>query len=154
MYAADREVMKQKDEVLDLIMRRDPGNRGLLAAVPPNPVAKLRESLRGAERAVLLTGFPVRMPDGAVGETDGPSGTANMAWALEQAGAEVRALTDRFSLDQLTAAMKARGCKAVPEMLPEEEEARHSFLEELFGSFRPTHLITLERACAGSCSTT
>ena len=46
MYAADSEVMKQKDEVLDLIMRRDPGNRGLLAAVPPNPVAKLRESLR------------------------------------------------------------------------------------------------------------
>ena len=150
MYAADREVMKQKDEVLDLIMRRDPGNRGLLAAVPPNPVAKLRESLRGAERAVLLTGFPVRMPGGAVGETDGPSGTANMAWALEQAGTEVRALTDRFSLDQLTAAMKARGCKAVPEMLPEEEEARHSFLEELFGSFRPTHLITLERPGKGA----
>ena len=150
MFEVDGDVMKQKDEVLDLIVRKDPGNRGLLAAVPPNPVAKLRDSLRGAKRAVLLTGFPVRMQDGAVGETDGPSGTANMAWALEQAGVEVRALTDRFSLDQLTAAMKARGCRAVPEMLPEEEEARHSFLEELFRSYGPTHLITLERPGKGT----
>ena len=144
-YNVDRE----KDAVLDAIMRQDPGNRGLLGASPENPVGALRESLRRAKRAVLLTGFPVRLPEGAVGETDGPPGTADMAWALEQFGTEVRALTDRFSYDQLSAAMKARGCRNVPEMLPENEEARRGFLEELFRTFRPTHCITLERPGKG-----
>ena len=136
-------------EILDQIMRQDPGNRGLLRAVPANPTSELKDSLSRVKRAVLLTGFPVRQPNGAVGETDGPSGTANMAWALEQAGAEVKALTDRFSIDQLSAAMQARGCKSVPEMLPEEGDTRHSFLEELFRSFKPTHCITLERPGKG-----
>ena len=141
---------KDKQAMLDRIMRQDPGNRGLLSAAPANPVGELLESLRRARRAVLLTGFPVRLPGGAAGETDGPSGTANMAWALEQAGVEVKALTDRFSLAQLAAAMGARGCRAVPEMLPEEEDARRSFLEELFRSFEPTHCITLERPGKGA----
>lgn len=172
--------MNDKYAALDRIMRRDPGNRGLLSALESNPVMELRESLNRAERVLLLTGFPVRLlkrtapasgerpaagepasgewpaagepasgEQVAVGETDGPSGTANIAWALEQTGAQVRALTDKFSIDQLTAAMKARGCRTVPEMLPDNEDKRQSFLEELFQSFMPTHFLTLERPGKG-----
>ncbi len=169
MQETDAQRNSQKNEDLDRILRRDPGNRGLLSAISGNPVAELRESLKRVERAVLLTGFPVRLTGGtasgqgckvaggtddcraaAVGETDGPSGIAHIAFAMEQSGAEVRALTDRFCFDQLAAAMKARGCKAVPEMIPEEEAVRHSFFEKLFGDFGPTHLITLERPGKGA----
>lgn len=68
---------------LDAIMKQDMGGRGLLASLPENPIKKAAESLRHAARVILLTGFPVRMEDGGcIGETDGPSGTANLAFAF------------------------------------------------------------------------
>ena len=74
-------------ETLDSIMKQDFGGRGLLASLPASPLAAVSASLAHAKRAVLLTGFPVRMPDGSItGETDGPSGTANLAAALTAAG--------------------------------------------------------------------
>nr|MBQ6241214.1 DUF4392 domain-containing protein [Lachnospiraceae bacterium] len=125
-------------------VQTDPGGRGLLHGEIPTPTAALLQSLEQVPRAVLLTGFPVRLPDGtAVGETDGPSGLANIAWALEQAGGVVRALTDRTCLRQLEAAMRARGCRAVPETVP--EDGRERYAEALVEDFAPTHLITLER---------
>ena len=73
---------------LDAIMKQDMGGRGLLASLPENPIKKAAESLRHAARVILLTGFPVRMEDGGcIGETDGPSGTATLAFAFTQAGA-------------------------------------------------------------------
>lgn len=80
---------------LDAIMKQDMGGRGLLASLPENPIKKAAESLRHAARVILLTGFPVRMEDGGcIGETDGPSGTANLAFAFTQAGAQVLVVTD------------------------------------------------------------
>ena len=126
------------------VLQKDPGGRGLLRGDIPVPAAALLQALQEVPRAVLLTGFPVRLPDGScVGETDGPSGTANTAWALEQTGTAVRALTDRTCLRQLEAAMEARGCRAVAEAVP--EEGREQFLAALFEDFAPTHLFTLER---------
>ncbi|MBO4838096.1 MAG: DUF4392 domain-containing protein [Lachnospiraceae bacterium] len=125
-------------------VQTDPGGRGLLKGEITTPVSALLQSLEQVPRAVLLTGFPVRLPDGTVvGETDGPSGLANIAWALEQTGTAVRVLTDRTCFRQLEAAMRARGCSAAPEMIP--EDGQEPFLEELFAEFSPTHLITLER---------
>lgn len=57
-------------ETLDSIMKQDFGGRGLLASLPASPLAAVSASLAHAKRAVLLTGFPVRMPDGSItGET-------------------------------------------------------------------------------------
>ena len=129
---------------LNEIFQKDPGGRGLLQGGVKNPLDALYETLKDAERAVLLTGFPVCLPDGRVtGETDGPSGTANIAWALEQAGASVTALADRNCLPQVKAAFRARGCEAAPMEVPENGTER--FLEKLFSDLAPTHLITLER---------
>ena len=125
-------------------LQKDPGGRGLLSGPVETPAAALLRSLAEVPRAVLLTGFPVRLPGGeTVGETDGPSGLANLAWALEQAGGIVRPLTDRTCFPQLQAALKARGCTAEAEMIP--EDGRGLFTEELFSGFKPTHLFTLER---------
>ena len=135
---------QEKLKKLNDVLQQDPGGRGLLHGGIGSPVEELYGSLKTLKRAVLLTGFPVRKGDGeAVGETDGPSGTANIAWALEQAGAEVSVLTDAVCLRQLDAAMKARGCVSAAQAVPDGEETR--FLNNLFTCFAPTHLITLER---------
>ena len=74
-------------ETLDSIMKQDFGGRGLLASLPASPLAAVSASLAHAKRAVLLTGFPVRMPDGSItGETDGPSGSAGRGGETARAG--------------------------------------------------------------------
>ena len=123
---------------------RDPGGRGLLSGPIETPARRLAISLSEARRAMLLTGFPVRLPDGSfTGETDGPSGTANIARALEECGAVVTVLTDRTCLPQIAAALEARGCGSTALAIP--EKGQKEFFENLFTDFRPTHLITLER---------
>ena len=63
-------------KTLDLIMRQDIGGRGLLPSLPASPLAETAAALSGAKRAVLLTGFPVRLADGSfIGETDGRNGS-------------------------------------------------------------------------------
>ena len=46
---------------LDEAMRYDPGNRGLLANAPANPLDRLQEALQEITGVVILTGFPVRL---------------------------------------------------------------------------------------------
>ena len=59
-------------ERLDAIMKQDFGARGLLSSLPASPIAQTARSLAQARHAILLTGFPVRLPDGSVvGETGG-----------------------------------------------------------------------------------
>ena len=136
--------LEKRTEDIARAVRRDPGGRGLPAGEIDTPAKLLIESLASVRRAVLLTGFPVRLPDGSfVGETDGPLGIADAAWALEQSGAEVITLTDRACFRQLEAAVRARGCASGAGLIP--ETGQEDFLEKLFADFAPTHLITLER---------
>lgn len=126
------------------VLQWDPGARGLLSGPVPDSTSSLRGQLTKMERAVLLTGFPVRCVDGRVaGESDGPLGIANIAWALEAGGTEVIALTDSFCFPQLKAAMAARGCLALPQSVP--DSGQEAFFKRLFTDFSPSHLITLER---------
>ena len=93
-------------QALDQSMKQDFGNRGLLCSLPENPVEQAFVILSSARRVILLTGFPVRMEDGTIiGETDGPSGTADLAAALIGWGAEVLVVTDRPSFALLIEAL-------------------------------------------------
>lgn len=131
-------------KTLDTIMRQDIGKRGLLPSLPASPLAETAASLAKAKRAILLTGFPVRLPDGDfVGETDGPSGTANLAYALTEAGCEVIVVTDRASFRLLEAALSFRAPLASLMLLPEHNV--DIFISNLLDAFRPTHFISLER---------
>lgn len=129
---------------LDMIMKQDMGGRGLLSALPENPIRRAAASLRHADRVILLTGFPVRMPDGSfIGETDGPSGTANLAFALTRTGADVLVITDRASGRLMEEALFYRAPEASLSILPETGTA--GFIRDCVESFCPTHLISLER---------
>lgn len=129
---------------LDNIMKQDLGGRGFLGTLPANPVKETFETLANAARVILLTGFPVRMADGSfIGETDGPSGTANLAYALAEAGADVLVVTDQASFGLLEAALRYRAPKAKLALLP--EESTEIFIQSTIRNFAPTHFISLER---------
>ena len=131
-------------EKLDNIMKEDPGERGLIPTMPPNPVKELNRALDNMERVMLLTGFPTRLGENKwIGETDGPLGTANIAVALEKLGIPVMPMTDSQGYRPFEAALKTIGCKTRPTLIPYEDT--EAFIIRKLSTFKPTHLITLER---------
>lgn len=138
---------------LDAVMRQDFGGRGLLASLPPSPLAQVARSLLTARRVILLTGFPVRLGNKRfTGETDGPSGTANLAAGLTACGCTVTVVTDWPSIPLLKAALAFRAPAAILRELP--QDGTDSFIRRLLLECRPTHFISLERpgkALDGHC---
>lgn len=129
---------------LDNIMKQDFGNRGLLKALPDNPIQETLHSLSTARRAILLTGFPVRLEDGTyVGETDGPLGTADIAAALTALGVSVLVITDEPAFSIVSDVICSRAPKAKLMMLPKTDT--DEFIKSCIKTFAPTHFISLER---------
>ena len=129
---------------LDEAMRYDPGNRGLLANAPANPLERLQEALQEITGVVILTGFPVRLGlHNFTGETDGPLGAANLAYAFESIGVPVWLLTDEEAYWVVNAAVTRRGCKCRPLMLPRYEA--DEFVAAQLDAIHPSHVLTIER---------
>lgn len=129
---------------LDEAMRYDPGNRGLLANAPANPLDRLQEALQEITGVVILTGFPVRLGlHNFTGETDGPLGAANLAFAFESIGVPVWLLTDEEAYWVVNAAVTRRGCKCRPLMLPRYEA--DEFIAAQLDATHPSHVLTIER---------
>ena len=129
---------------LDGAMRYDPGNRGLLANAPANPLDRLQEALQEITGVVILTGFPVRLGlHNFTGETDGPLGAANLAFAFESIGVPVWLLTDEEAYWVVNAAVTRRGCKCRPLMLPKYEA--DEFIAAQLYAIKPSHVLTIER---------
>ena len=129
---------------LDEAMRYDPGNRGLLANAPANPLDRLQEALQEITGVVILTGFPVRLGlHNFTGETDGPLGAANLAFAFESIGVPVWLLTDEEAYWVVNAAVTRRGCKCRPLMLPKYEA--DEFIAAQLDAIKPSHVLTIER---------
>ena len=129
---------------LDEAMRYDPGNRGLLANAPANPLDRLQEALTDIKGVVILTGFPVRLGlHNFTGETDGPLGAANLAYAFESIGVPVWLLTDEEAYWVVNAAVTRRGCKCRPLMLPRYEA--DEFIAAQLDAIKPSHVLTIER---------
>lgn len=129
---------------LDEAMRYDPGNRGLLANAPANQLDRLQEALQEITGVVILTGFPVRLGlHNFTGETDGPLGAANLAFAFESIGVPVWLLTDEEAYWVVNAAVTRRGCKCRPLMLPRYEA--DEFIAAQLDAIHPSHVLTIER---------
>lgn len=124
------------------ILARDPGNRGLMRFLPEPDLAPLYEELNNVKRALIVTGFPIRLADGRVFcETDGPIGAADMAAALMQCGATCAVVTDQTSFAQVRAAMDWRAPAARTYLLSEGVRAAKRIVDE----FAPTHVLPIER---------
>ncbi len=136
--------MKFSEQVCRL-MQQDPGGRGLSAKIPLLLADAVVETLSEAKRTLLLTGFSIPCGGalGVRGETDGPSGTANLAAALAAIGGEVCVVTDSVSFPLVRAALDIRAPEVrliqFPQTAPDHAAA------SLLAEFAPTHLVALER---------
>ena len=91
---------------LNDIMTCDMGGRGLHLPMPD--LQAVARTLLAARRVLILTGFPVLAADGTFrGETDGPSGAAEIACVLARLGIPVTLATDGLNLPLVRAAVSA-----------------------------------------------
>ena len=140
-----------REEAYEKICRiamADPGHRGLSSHCSGQPpIQELARQLAEGKRAMLISGFPVRTETGPVGETDGPSGIAWLARALDLLGVEVRVYTDDLCRPQLEAALDYAAPGVSLHRIP--GEAVPDFARREVEAFAPDRFITLERpGCA------
>lgn len=129
-------------EQLWSLLRRDETGRGLARWLPAPDFDALTHTLLSAERAVILTGFPVDCGGVFHGETDGPSGAANLARTLMAAGCNAILLCGSVSLPQVRAAAGVLAPGAEIVCLPDRATA--AFAQGLLNRIRPTHFFTIE----------
>ncbi len=129
------------------MLRRDPGRRGLAQHASPGALAAAAAALlpgtdptpSAGVRALLITGFPVRLPTGGFApETDGPPGARALGDALVALGAEVTYLTCSVCAPILEAVGSAP--LEVADLAPGDPAAA-----ALLDRLAPTHLIAIER---------
>lgn len=131
-------------EKLDTVMRQDFGGRGLLPSLPAVDLRRVSRELSSAGRALIVTGFPVLCPDQSVtGETDGPLGAADLAFALCQNGCRTAVAADAVSAPLVRAALSVRSQEVPVICLPVKDAT--VFAGQLLDQLEPTHVITLER---------
>ena len=128
---------------LEDLTRRDPGGRGLSARAPAGRLGPAAFELLSGRRVVLVTGFCVR--SAMVGETDGPPGALALASALRILGKKVVLVTDRHSVALLRAGARLLGTSFRILELPDEQTKADGVLDSLAASFKPTHVVALER---------
>ena len=127
---------------LETIAGRDPNGRGLSRNAPTGVLGPAAFDLLSGRRVVILTGFCVRSE--SIGETDGPPGALAVARALRVLGKKVLLVSDGFSLPLLRA-----GCRALSSEFRMLEltgrPADDAMLDRLVSSFKPTHVLAIER---------
>lgn len=135
------------------IVKVDPAQRGLSENYEmKSDIEALAKGMAAARGVVLISGFPVRTERGPVGETDGPSGIAWLARALDMLGVPVRVYTGKVSYRQIKAALDCAAPGVPLVQLPHRPTAQ--WAREELADFNPSHLVTLERpgpAPDGTC---
>jgi hypothetical protein len=130
-------------ELMDVLIRRDPGARGLASKAGMNPLEAAARSLAGASRVLIATGFCVRAF--MIGETDGPPGAAILADALAGLGIEVGIVTDRHSAALVRAACGVYGLNHPVFEVPIAQAEADRELVRICAVFRPGHVVAIER---------
>lgn len=128
---------------LEEYARRDPGNRGLSSRAPSGSLGPAAFELLKGRRVILVTGFCVR--SAMIGETDGPPGVLALASALRVLGKQVVLVSDRYSQPLLAAGSKALNAYFRTLELPDDQAKTDAALDALLESFKPTHVLALER---------
>lgn len=142
----DKESMEHKLDQIIHIMRHDPMKRGLASIVPPPNLSAVLDSILRGERFMILTGFPILAA--GIGESDGPSGAVQIAYALTKMGKACTIVTDRYSDTLVRSCCEAIDLDVPMLSVPLTESSLHcaSILEQL----NPTHIITIERPSKGA----
>lgn len=121
------------------VVREDLGGRGFSDLADLSLGDQMTSAIMQSKRAVVLTGFPVASA-GGIGETDGPSGAVNIAYALEMAGIKTTLATDQWSYDILCGTAKV----LCPKVKVEKIETP-SGIATLLNQETPDLIVTIER---------
>jgi len=102
-------VHRQLCSILQAIVARDVGNRGIGPLVQPDDLACASLTFLQAPSVLILTGFPCRVSASPPGESDGPSGSLALAAAAAILGKRAAIATDDCNVKGLRAALASRG---------------------------------------------
>ena len=133
--------MKEFYNGLNELFKYDPGKRGLLEFIPRPDLAKLSGELATIERAIIVTGFPILAK--GKGETDGPSGAANIARALKISGKDVCLVSDDCSYELVRASAAVFDLPVKTYNVPRANS--EEYCRDLLNEFGPSHVISIER---------
>lgn len=139
---------------IELLIQRDPGQRGLLgrgeqnsSLCPDHFEEAARDLAESATHVVLVTGFFIPHAEIPAAETDGPPGAVYLAQALIYKGVRVTLITDSLCYSTLSSCVRqARLPESVLLTFPETEP--EAWIEDFYarGSGREmSHLIAIER---------
>jgi hypothetical protein len=131
---------------IESLVCRDVGRKTQeLIAASAGGLPAAAESLAGARRVGLITGFFVPRGDVAAPETDGPVGAALLASALAACGVPARIAVDTPCAEAVRAAVeKAGGDVTVDEVGVDDRAA----IDRLIGTWREagiSHVVAIER---------
>ncbi len=137
---------KLKVAAINDLVRTHIDRRGLQGIASKSAFENAIEELYLSKRVMVVTGFLVR--DCMIGETDGPMGALSLAHALENMGKKVMLLSDQFSQQMISEGICVLGLDAEMVVIPCIET--DDFLDEKISSFRPSHIVAIERPGAAS----
>ena len=128
------------NEIEDVISK-NLKNRGLDKIKLKGQLKSCVNSLNSSKTIVIVTGFAIK--SAKVGETDGPPGALALAYALEKLNKRVIIVTDKYSEAFLRVGAKLLNLNAVIYIFEENKEDEQA--EEIIKSYKPDHIIGIER---------
>lgn len=133
----------QKLDIINQLIRQDPGQRGFSSISPIGELEMTAKSLLENDRILIVTGFCVLAA--MTGETDGPPGALVLASALKQLNKQVMLVTDQYSAFLLTAGMKYYSEKTEVVVISDNQAQADLEMNRLLDQFQPGHIIAIER---------
>jgi hypothetical protein len=128
--------------MIDHLLALDPGARGIGRFFVREGAARAAQSLAGARRVLITTGFALGP---GLPETDGPPGAASLARALRLLGRPVSFVTDAVTVPPLEAALKALGEPVSIVTFHASTSTAGTVARRLLAEHAPSHLVAIER---------
>ena len=128
---------------IEMLARRDPGNRGLASFAPTRDLLPAAAELLRGQRVIIVTGFCIRAA--LIGESDGPPGALAIADALRELGKDVELVSDEFSSGLLDAGAVLFGAPFPTVVLDLAQDVAERQIDELVAAFKPTQVLAIER---------
>lgn len=140
---------------IEVVIRRDPGRRGLLGTVGgPLGLGELESAAKSlaADKAgvVIVTGFFIPQAEPAAAETDGPPGAIALAETLRNLNRSAILVTDPHCGPALQAAARAARLPGDVVRIVEEVNGLRQLLES--PTTPVSHLVAVERVGPGYCA--
>lgn len=125
------------------ILQTNCAERGMDKLPPSSDLEDAALALWQSQRVLILTGFLIASR--TTGETDGPPGALNLAYACDQLGKDTNIVTDKYSLEALRVGLEQFRWRRTPRVISLERGNEELISYNLLSQFVPDHLVAIER---------